>query len=142
MSKKATARTKARATTVRQFAESVREDYANLDLDPKRTTAGLGYVIHERGEGADLRKGETVSVHYVGLLVADGEVFDESFSEGRPIKFRLGTGEVIGGWDIGIGLLRHGDRASLFIPAALGYGSDGTEGIPGGAELLFYVEVG
>ena len=141
MSKKARARAKARATEVTEFAAQVQADYASLDLDPKRTTAGLGYVVHERGEGEALRKGETVSVHYVGLLARTGEVFDESFSDGRPIKFRLGAGEVIGGWDIGVGLLHHGDRASLFIPAPLGYGADGTEGIPGGAELLFYVEV-
>ena len=142
MSKKQTARTKARKTEVSRYAESVRADYQAGDLDPKRTTGGLGYVIHEKGEGRQLIRGERAQVLYVGMLSRDGEVFDENFSSGRPFGFHLGNGEVIGGWDIGIALLRRGDRATLFIPPALGYGDDGyPPEIPGGAELVFYVEV-
>ncbi|OAV42721.1 FKBP-type peptidyl-prolyl cis-trans isomerase [Lewinella sp. 4G2] len=142
MSKKQIARTKARRQEVLAYAESVRADYQSGELEPKRTTGGLGYLIHERGEGRQLLRGERAQVLYVGMLSRTGEVFDENFSSGRPFSFHLGTGEVIGGWDIGIGLLRRGDRATLFIPPALGYGSDGyPPEIPGGAELLFYVEL-
>ena len=139
--KKIAARIKARAADAVAFAGRIRGEYLGMDLSPKRTSGGLGYVVHERGDGAPFKRGQTVEVLYVGLLASTGEVFDEAFSDGRPIRFRLGTGEVIGGWDIGIGLLSGGDKATLFIPPALGYGSEGVEGIPGGSELVFYVEV-
>lgn len=141
MKKKQAARLKARALDAIAYAKRVREDYLRMDLDPKRTTGGLGYVIHERGDGPPARKNRVAEVLYVGLLASTGEVFDECFSRGKPITFRLGVGEVIGGWDIGIGLLNVGDRATLFIPPQLGYGSVGTDGIPGDSELIFYVEL-
>lgn len=141
MKKKAIAQTRARAAERLAFAASVREAYLAMDLSPKRTTGGLGYLVHEHGGGKPAKRGQVAEVHYVGLLAKDGSVFDESFSGGRSIKFSLGRGEVIGGWDIGIGLLSVGDKATLFLPPALGYGKEGVEDIPGDSELIFYVEL-
>ncbi|NJC25913.1 FKBP-type peptidyl-prolyl cis-trans isomerase [Neolewinella antarctica] len=142
MKKKETARIKSRRPAVLAHAESVRTDYQSGDLNPKRTTGGLGYVIHERGDGRQLLRGERVQVLYVGLLSATGEVFDDNFASGKPFRFHLGNGEVIDGWDVGIALMRRGDRATLFIPPALGYGKDGyPPEIPGDSELVFYVEL-
>lgn len=136
------ARTKARRKEVLRYAAAVRKDYLAGELEPKRGSGGVGYLIHERGDGRPLMRGELASVLYVGLLASNGEVFDDNFSSGRPFRFHLGNGEVIGGWDIGLGLLGRGDRATLFIPPALGYGTDGyPPEIPGGSELIFYVEV-
>lgn len=141
MKKKQAARIKSRASEVIAFASQVREDYLAMAVNPKRTSGGLGYLLHERGDGEAARKNRLVDVLYVGLLASDGSVFDECFSDGQPITFRLGTGEVIGGWDIGISLLSVGDRATLFLPASLGYGREGVEDIPPNSELIFYVEV-
>jgi FKBP-type peptidyl-prolyl cis-trans isomerase len=141
MKKKEAARIKSRASDVIAFAGQVREDYLAMEVNPKRTSGGLGYLIHERGEGEPARKNRLVEVLYVGLLASDGTVFDESFSDGQPISFRLGAGEVIGGWDIGVGLLSVGDKATLFLPATLAYGREGVDGIPPNSELIFYVEV-
>lgn len=140
-SKKLMAQTKARAGERIEFAREIRRQYAAGDLEPARTNAGLGFVIHEHGEGKPAKRNKIAEVHYVGLLAKDGSLFDDSFSFGRPIKFRLGQGEVIGGWDIGIGLLSEGDRATLFVPPELGYGAEGVEGIPPKSELVFYVEL-
>lgn len=140
-SKKLTAQTRARAGERIEFAREIRRQYLAGDLESARTNAGLGFVIHEQGTGKPARRNKVVEVHYVGLLAQDGSLFDDSFHGGRAIKFRLGQGEVIGGWDIGIGLLSEGDRATLFIPPALGYGSEGVEGIPPRSELIFYVEL-
>jgi len=136
-----TAQTKARAADCIAFAREIRDQYVAGDLEPARTNAGLGFVIHEQGEGKPAKRNKVAEVHYVGLLAKDGSVFDDSFSFGRAIKFRLGQGEVIGGWDIGVGLLSEGDRATLFIPPELGYGAEGVEGIPPRSELIFYVEL-
>ena len=124
------------------FTRDVRDRYLAGELEPKRTQSGLGYVIHETGEGKAPRPGKEVSVHYLGMLASDGAVFDESFSRGKPFIFRLGAGEVIAGWDEGIDLLSVGDTATLFIPARLGYGTRGAgRDVPPHSELIFYVEV-
>lgn len=72
----------------------------------------------------------------------DGTVFDSSYKRNQPIDFALGVGQVIPGWDEGIGLLKVGDKARLVIPSDLAYGSAGAGGvIPPDATLLFDVEL-
>jgi peptidylprolyl isomerase len=106
------------------------------------TPSGLIYVITRRSDGRQPRPGETVVVHYTGLLTS-GVKFDSSLDRSEPIKFKLGTGRVIKGWDEGIGKLRVGEQATLIIPPQLGYGAKGAgEGlIPPGATLIFIVEL-
>jgi len=78
-----------------------------------------------------------VQVGYEGRLVKSGSRFDKGI-----IKFRLGLGEVIRGWDEGVlGMLR-GERRRLLVPAHLGYGSRGAPpAIPANADLVFDVEL-
>ncbi|MGI8747156.1 MAG: FKBP-type peptidyl-prolyl cis-trans isomerase [Deinococcus sp.] len=103
--------------------------------------SGLQVEMLQEGSGPQAQKGQTVSVHYTGTL-EDGQKFDSSHDRGQPIEFVLGSGQVIRGWDEGIASLRVGDRATLTIPAELGYGARGIPGvIPGGATLLFDVEL-
>lgn len=107
----------------------------------KRTDSGLRYQILQEGSGKAAQKGQTVSVHYKGQL-ADGTVFDSSYKRNAPIDFPLGVGQVIPGWDEGIGLLKVGDKARLVIPSDLGYGARGAGGvIPPHATLVFDVEL-
>lgn len=105
------------------------------------TPSGLIYVITKRTEGRLPKNGETVSVNYTGLLT-DGVKFDSSLDRGEPIKFKLGIGRVIKGWDEGVAKLRVGEQATLIIPPALGYGAEGAGGvIPPGATLIFVVQL-
>lgn len=105
------------------------------------TESGLRYKIIQKGNGAKAEKGQTVSVHYEGALM-NGQVFDSSYKRKQPIDFQLGEGQVISGWDEGIGLLSVGDKARLVIPSDLAYGSSGAGGvIPPNATLLFDVEL-
>ena len=95
----------------------------------------------QQGNGAKAEKGKTVSVHYEGSLT-NGQVFDSSYSRNQPIDFTLGIGQVIPGWDEGIGLLKVGDKARFVIPSNLAYGSAGAGGvIPPDATLIFDVEL-
>ena len=106
-----------------------------------KTESGLRYQIIQKGEGKSAEKGKTVSVHYKGQL-ADGTVFDSSYKRNQPLDFTVGVGQVIPGWDEGIGLLQVGDKARLVIPSDLGYGSRGAGGvIPPDATLVFDVEL-
>lgn len=105
------------------------------------TPSGLKVEILKEGTGPLPQKGQIVSVHYTGTLT-DGKKFDSSRDRGQPIKFPLGQGQVIRGWDEGLALLKVGSRAKLIIPPQLGYGSRGAGGvIPPNATLIFDVEL-
>jgi len=108
----------------------------------ERTESGLYYKILQEGKSDQKPgKGDNVTVHYEGSLLS-GQVFDSSFSRNQPIQFQLGVGQVIPGWDEGIGLLQKGQKARFIIPAELAYGSRGAGGvIPPNATLLFDVEL-
>ncbi len=105
------------------------------------TDSGLVYVLVEEGTGEMPEPGDLVDVHYTGTL-EDGTVFDSSIDRGEPISFVLGLGQVIAGWDEGIGLMQVGEKAQLIIPPALGYGAAGSgESIPPNSTLIFDVEL-
>lgn len=105
------------------------------------TPSGLIYVITRRSTGRQPLPGETVSVHYTGVL-SNGVKFDSSFDRGEPITFKLGAGRVIKGWDEGIAKLHVGEQATLVIPPQLGYGERGIGGaIPPNSTLIFIVEL-
>ena len=105
------------------------------------TASGLQYIEIQAGSGEAPIPGSVVAVHYRGTL-SDGSVFDSSFERGEPIRFPLGRGMVIAGWDEGIALMRVGGKARLIIPPALGYGAQGYPPvIPANATLTFEVEL-
>lgn len=101
---------------------------------------GLRYAELAGGDGAEATSGSNVTVHYTGWLT-DGRKFDSSRDRGSPFSFRLGAGQVIRGWDQGVAGMRVGGRRRLEIPPELGYGARGTGPIPGGATLIFLVEL-
>lgn len=106
-----------------------------------KTDSGLYYKIIQKGEGVKPTAGQTVSVHYKGML-PEGSTFDSSYDRGKPIDFPVGMGHVIAGWDEGIMLLNKGDKARFIIPSDLGYGAQGAGGvIPPNATLIFDVEL-
>lgn len=92
------------------------------------------------GDGTGARPGPTdrVTVHYVGTF-ADGREFDSSIRRGEPTSFPLNR--VIKGWQEGVALMGVGDKVELAIPWQLAYGAEGKGPIPGGATLLFTVEL-
>ena len=91
------------------------------------------------GDGAQAEAGGTVSVHYVGVAHSTGEEFDASYNRGEPLQFRLGTGQVISGWDQGVQGMKVGGRRQLVIPPHLGYGDRGAGGVIGPGETLIFV---
>lgn len=104
------------------------------------TESGLMYKIIHEGNGQRAKAGDMVSVHYTGKLTND-TVFDSSHNRNQPIKFKLGAGQVIKGWDEGIALLNVGDKAIFTIPPDLGYGSRAMGPIPANSTLIFEVEL-
>ncbi|GGK23785.1 hypothetical protein GCM10010124_15330 [Pilimelia terevasa] len=109
-------------------------------------TAGTGTVtkldvkVLRPGTGPEVKSGQTVTVHYVGVTHKDGKEFDSSWNTGQPFETAIGTGSVIKGWDQGIVGQKVGSQVQLDIPAALAYGENPGQGQPGGA-LRFVVDI-
>jgi FKBP-type peptidyl-prolyl cis-trans isomerase FkpA len=66
-------------------------------------------------------------------------VFDSSYGRREPLKFRLGSRQVIQGLEEGVARMRKGGRATLIIPSALAYGDQQAGPIPPFATLIFEV---
>ncbi|CAI9774089.1 unnamed protein product [Fraxinus pennsylvanica] len=88
-----------------------------------------GLVIEEltmgKPDGKRASPGKKVSVHYIGKLKKNGKIFDSNIGR-APFKFRLGIGQVIKGWDVGVNGMRIGDKRKLTIPPAMGSSSSSS----------------
>ncbi|MGC6430167.1 MAG: FKBP-type peptidyl-prolyl cis-trans isomerase [Jejuia sp.] len=112
-------------------------DYiAANNLNAQESASGLYYVINEPGTGVQPTTTSNVTVAYKGYFT-DGNVFDESSATG--ISFSLQ--QVIPGWTEGITYFKEGGSGILLIPSHLAYGNVGRAGIPGGAVLIFDVNL-
>jgi FKBP-type peptidyl-prolyl cis-trans isomerase len=104
----------------------------------KTTASGLQYEVLKEGNGAKPKPTDTVVVNYAGTLL-NGTEFDNSYKRGQPIEFPLNG--VIRGWTEGLQLMPVGSKYKFYIPHDLGYGPNGNGPIPGGATLVFEVEL-
>jgi FKBP-type peptidyl-prolyl cis-trans isomerase FkpA len=103
-----------------------------------RTASGLVYRELAAGTGRAPAASDTVRVNYRGTLI-DGTEFDSSFARNEPAEFALGR--VIGCWTEGLQHMKVGGKARLVCPSDLAYGDSGSAPIPGGAALIFDVEL-
>lgn len=135
-------KSKAAFAEVAKSAALTVAEYRNgaLTSKLKALPSGLKYMVKEDGSGAQVSQGEKVAVHYYGCLT-NGAMFDNSFERGETLAFNAGLGQMIPGFDEGVMQLRHGAKAYLFIPPALGYGEQSTGSIPANSELVFYIEI-
>jgi FKBP-type peptidyl-prolyl cis-trans isomerase len=92
------------------------------------------------GTGDELKPGQEGVFNYVGTL-EDGTEFDASAKSGGPFTARIGSGEVIAGWDQGLPGMKIGGKRKLFIPYGLAYGEKANGKIPAKANLRFEVEL-
>ena len=127
---------------------------ADHKLIVKATPSGLKYMITKASVKPKPQAGDTVYVNYTGRLL-NGQVFDSSIAavaqkaglpQGdrtyEPIKFILGKGEVIKGWDQGLLLMNEGAKVKFIIPSSLAYGEQGAgDAIPAFSTLIFDVEL-
>jgi peptidylprolyl isomerase len=95
-----------------------------------------------KGKGKTAKKGDNVSVQYVGVNFSNGAEFDASWNRGEPFTFTLGAGQVIPGWDEGVAGMKEGGRRKLVIPPDMGYGEAGSPPtIPPNETLVFVVDL-
>jgi FKBP-type peptidyl-prolyl cis-trans isomerase FkpA len=104
----------------------------------QRSASGMIYIPITAGTGANPTAASTVKVHYHGTL-RDGTVFDSSVDRGEPISFPLNG--VIPCWTEGVQMMKVGGKAKLVCPSDTAYGDTGSGPIPGGATLVFEVQL-
>ena len=117
--------------------------FSLIGCEKKEIIMDNGLIIEDIiiGDGTIAEKYSIVTVHYTGKL-QDGTVFDSSQKIGKePIRFTLGVGQVIDGWDQGLIGMKVGGQRKLKIPPELGYGSQDKGMIPPNSTLQFEVEL-
>lgn len=121
------------------------------NLTATKTASGMYYILNTPGAGANAAHGQDVTMNYTGMLL-NGNKFDSNvdpaFQHVEPFTFKLGSGQVIAGWDEGVALLNKGAKAKFIIPSTLAYGErampgspNNPDGIPANSVLIFDVEV-
>lgn len=113
-------------------------DKAALEPGASKTESGLVYRELRPGTGASPKETDTVKVNYRGTLV-NGTEFDSSYSRNEPAEFPLNG--VIRCWTEGLQKMKVGGKAVLVCPSDIAYGDKGRPSIPGGATLIFEIEL-
>ena len=104
-----------------------------------KTASGLEVQVLREGTGRAPKMADEVTVQYAGWL-ANGTLFDASYTRGEPAQFQLAR--VIPGWSEGIQTMKEGGMSRFTIPGAIAYGPEGRPPrIPPNATLVFVVEL-
>ena len=114
-------------------------DKPEIDFPEGAPPASLEITDIWEGDGSVASAGDTVEVHYVGVAYSTGEEFDASWDRDSPLRFRLGAGQVIAGWDQGVQGMKVGGRRQLVIPPDLAYGDRGAGNSIAPGETLIFV---
>ena len=102
-----------------------------------KTPSGLVYRELQAGSGASPKATDTVKVNYRGTFI-DGKEFDSSYGR-EPAQFALN--QVIKCWTEGVQKMKVGGKGRLVCPSDIAYGDQGRPSIPGGATLVFEIEL-
>ncbi len=125
------------ATENEAKGKAFRDNFAK-EKGVKTSKTGLLYKVEKEGAGDAPKDSDTVVVNYKGTLI-DGKEFDNSYTRGEPLSFRLDG--VIPGWTEGLKNIKKGGKIKLVIPPDLAYGKTGVPGIPANSTLVFDVEL-
>jgi FKBP-type peptidyl-prolyl cis-trans isomerase FkpA len=128
----------ARVTERQKAASAVYLTKAAAQPGAIKTGSGLIYREVTAGSGASPKATDTVKVNYRGTL-ADGTEFDSSYKRNEPATFPLNG--VIPCWTEGVQRMKVGGKSVLVCPSDLAYGDQGRPSIPGGAALIFEIEL-
>lgn len=133
--------TQARSARAAEKQKAASEAYmakAAAETGAVKTDSGLIYRDITPGTGASPKPADTVKVNYRGTLI-DGTEFDSSYGRNEPASFPLNG--VIPCWTEGMQKMKVGGKATLVCPSNLAYGDEGRPSIPGGATLIFEIEL-
>jgi FKBP-type peptidyl-prolyl cis-trans isomerase FkpA len=100
---------------------------------------GVRYIINSAGTGIKPSappSGDSVTVNYTLRLLPSETQIEKS---DKPAKFLLAN--LIGGWQIGLPLIKEGSKATFYVPSGWGYGGVQSGDIPANSNLIFDIEL-
>lgn len=118
--------------------EETKKDAKKETPKGPRIVGGVTVEDKKEGKGRAAKKGDKIEMRYIGKL-KNGKQFDSN-KKGKPFSFKLGVGEVIKGWDVGVVGMTAGSERRLSIPAKLAYGNKALPDIPANSELIFDIK--
>jgi peptidylprolyl isomerase len=120
-----------------------RDGKPKITLPAGAPPAKLSSQLLIQGKGAKVTKGQSITVHYTGIVWPGGKQFDSSWDRKAPATFYIGVGRVITGWDETIVGQTVGSQLLLVIPPDKGYGASGnpSAGIKGTDTLVFVIDI-
>jgi FKBP-type peptidyl-prolyl cis-trans isomerase len=94
------------------------------EIELHEVLPGVSYRVDVPGKGLIARPGDMVAMHYVGYVAGQTAPFDRSHARGNgdPLSFRIGEGQMMAGWELGIAGMAEGEKRTLAIPSYLAYG--------------------
>lgn len=144
---------------INKVAEAKAKELEAIKAKADSLPSGLKIYFNKKGDGPQPKEGDKVLMNYAGYL-NDGHLFDSNIFENAEKyetvdEMRKAAGQytpvptdyspdakLIPGFREGLLQMKVGDKATLFIPAHLAYGSRGIPGvIPPDAELIFELEI-
>jgi FKBP-type peptidyl-prolyl cis-trans isomerase FkpA len=105
-----------------------------------RLPTGIYYRDLETGKGSSAQPGREVLVTYIAYL-ANGKEIDRTAPGARPLRFKLGDGVVIRGWDLGVRGMKVGGTRQLVVPSRFAYGARGNANVPPNSVMVFVMRL-
>jgi len=112
----------------------IKEYIQENNLTTQKTNSGIYYTINTDGSGNAPIVNSNVTIGYKGYFL-DNSIFDQSMNA----TFNLSA--VIPGFAQSVQLLKPGGSGTFIIPSRLAYGNKGSSSIPGGAVLVFDINL-
>lgn len=126
----------------KKMAEARKRFQQKMGIDKAvKTNSGLQVLQLQKGTGKKVNPAQPTTVHYT-LYSSDGSKIDSSLNREKPFTFTLNNDPLIAGWKEGALMMYEGEKARLFIPSYLGYGSIGRPPIiQPDTDLIFEIEI-
>ncbi|HVU57545.1 MAG TPA: FKBP-type peptidyl-prolyl cis-trans isomerase [Puia sp.] len=122
--------------------DAVESYLAKNNIKAEKTEKGTYVVVQSEGDGPRVDSGKQVAVRYTGKLLPSGKEFESNMKgPGDPLKFVVGAGSIIQGWDDGLRKFKKGGKGTLYVPAYLAYNQQPGPGHKPFENLIFEVEI-
>ena len=124
----------------------IQQYLAENNLKAQKTDLGIYYIVLEEGQGtATPNNGANVTINYVGKVLY-GRQFDSSYEKSEPLRFTVGAGTVVAGFEQAVKQMKLKEKTIFFIPSRYAYGqsgitSGGREIIPAYSTLIFEIRL-
>jgi FKBP-type peptidyl-prolyl cis-trans isomerase len=117
------------------------KNYINENkLEGRMLDEGLFFIETKKGKGKQSNFDDVVEIKYTGRFL-DARVFDSNENKKNPFRFKVGSREVIEGFNIALQQMKEGSKVTVIVPSLLAYGEKGTNRIPPFTPLLFDIEL-